>query len=856
MADDEHIEHNDEIRVTERLPDAPPDPPVTGRMPDGRPTDRFEAEPASTAPSQAPGVLSVVKDGELVDDRYRIEGARIGEVTGEGDLFRGTDTQTGDTVALKFYRSGLSPKGGILDSLFNIRHPHIVTLRAYGMWAGRFYEVMDYCAGGSLVDHMPFDEAALEDYLRQLLAALQYLHAQGIVHRDIKPSNVFFRENDARELVVGDFGVSSILEADEKVRKTSTGAFFTLDYAAPELIDGKEVSPKTDYYALGVTFLHLLTGCSPFTGMDKNAILGSHFRGRVPRPEGLSERFAQLVGGLLRIDPDKRWGYRQVLSWLDDEPVLNDEGRPDREEIFTGKNVPYRSLPSVTQPAEMALRMNEFDAEKDLRRGFISQWAMFFDTQLGERIAELEEEYEDDTALAVFKLRYLLDPTLPLIVGNRELYTVGQLTDLIDDPARSHHLEIEELLYSGATEVWVEAMGYAGARGDLERVRELAKRIETIRTRVKKRGLGVFTLLYVLDPARPLRLGATLTIRGPEEIEDAILKHPRALQRLSQYLYGGYFGQWLRLAFPQRRDDIAFVDECIVTHKDDREQGVFALRCRFQPNIPVRCGTGQANTPKELAALINRGPEGFERGMRMLADGSIRTWLATTGRMEDTAAFDEIVNDYTTSRERKMEAVLHILDPDLSWPTPAADAEFIDAGTLTTEMDKVVQVCIFNAGRGHLAGTVTLIMADAERTGAAGGFTMEERELRGGPLEVSVTLHGRGGVVGARHEARIVADTNGGRIEIPIYFQVSAPLPRMLLRSALAGLVVALILGMFRLTLQACLPEYTFSVMDWFDWTYIAAHLHQWGFVPAALLVVGGLAAAAYLIYMASPVRD
>ena len=853
MADDEHIECDDEVRVTQRLPGAPP---VTDRMPEGRATDRFEAEPASAAPRRAEGVLSAVTDGELVDDRYRIEGARIGEVTGEGELFRGTDTQTGDTVALKFYRGGLSPKGGILDSLFNIRHPHIVTLRAYGMWAGCFYEVMDYCEGGSLADRMPFEEAALEDCLRQLLSAFQYLHAQGIVHRDIKPSNVFFRESDGRDLVVGDFGVSSILEADEKVRKTSTGAFFTLDYAAPELIDGKEVSPKTDYYALGVTLLHLVTGSSPFAGMDKNAILGSHFRGRVPRPEGLSARFAQLAGGLLRIDPEKRWGYRQVLSWLDCEPVLDDDGRPDREEAFTGERFPYRSLPSITQPAEMALRMNEFDAEKDLRRGFISQWAMFFDTQLGERIAELEEEYEDDTALAVFKLRQLLDPSLPLVVGNRELYTVGQLADLIDDPARSHQPEIQELLYSGAIEVWVEALGYAAARGDLGRARELAKRIETIRTRVKKRGLGVFTLLYVLDPARPLRLGSMLFIRSPEEIEDAILKHPRALQRLSQYLYGGYFAQWLRLAFPQRRDDIAFVDECIVTHKDDREQGVFALRCRFHPDITIRCGTDLAHTPKELAALINRGPEGFERGMRMLSDGSIRTWLAATGRMEDTVAFDEIVNDYTTSRGRKMEAVLHILDPELSWPSPAADAEFVDAGTLTTEIDKVVQVCIFNAGRGHLAGTVTLVMADEERVGGAGGFTMEERELRGEPLEVSLTLHGRGGVVGARHEARIVADTNGGRLEIPIYFEVSAPLPRMLLRSALAGLIVALILGMFRLTLQAWLPEYAFSVMDWFDWSYIAAHLHQWAFVPAAFLAAGGLAVAAYLIYMASPLRD
>jgi serine/threonine protein kinase len=68
---------------------------------------------------------------------------------------------------------------------------------------------VDYCAGGSLADYMPVEEAEARSWLAEIINGLHYLHGQGIIHRDIKPNNVFFRKPNKEDLVIGDFGVKS-----------------------------------------------------------------------------------------------------------------------------------------------------------------------------------------------------------------------------------------------------------------------------------------------------------------------------------------------------------------------------------------------------------------------------------------------------------------------------------------------------------------------------------------------------------------------------------------------------------------------------------------------------------------------
>jgi len=820
-----------EERVTERVPDN-----VTMRF-DERPTLRFgETARRTGEPEQPrPAIPGGPETGELVEDRYRVEEGPIGSATGEAEVFRCTDTFDSDPVALKIYRSRLAPKEEILRHLLNIRHPNIIRLRAYGEWAGRFYEVMDFCHGGSLMDHMPFDEAALRELLRQILDGLNYLHTQGIVHRDIKPNNLFFHSLAQNEVVIGDFGVSSILEEDQPVRQTSTGAFFTLDYAAPELIDGKEVSPKTDYYGLGITILHLFAGQSPFAGMDKNAVLGCHFRGRVPKPGNASRDFLQLINGLLRLSPEMRWGYNQLWNWLHGEVVLTDEGHPDHDEAFLGKQVPYRSLPEIKTPYEMAHRLGDFDIERDLRRGYVSQWVMFFDTELGRRIAELEEEFADQPQLGVFKLKYLLDPNQPLEVGDKRVFNVSQLIQLLASPAIDvYRNELEGLLYSGSIEMWVSALDSGPA------ARELIVRIHALRERVNNGETALMALLFTLDPKRPFELTPYAAINSMEDLEAALAKHPEIQPRLTGFLYTGQFAEWLRAAAPQRENDIRFLDQVAAACANDRELGVMALRWRFAPSLPFKMGVREASTPKELAAMIANAPGLFEQGMKMLQRGWIRAWLVATRQLRNPALFDEVASDVTISQERKMEAILHVLDPDMPWPAPAADLDEIDAGAISTESSKTVGVTIFNAGRGWLAGAVTLA-EDSE------GFHMTPCDIEGNSVTVEVTMRGAGLPARSRHETAIIVDTNGGKLEIPVRFRVAVPKAGMIFRSALAGILCGQILGLIRLGIQVFMPEYGWDVLQWVSWDEAAtADLRV--LTPAALLFIAGGAGIAYYV--------
>ena len=828
----ERFDGDPSSRPTERFDEA--SERATERFAEGgetRATARFGGEEGAAAPRIAhPSSLGA---GDVVADRYEILEGPIGEPTGEAEVYRCADRENGQVFALKVYHDKAAPKEAVLQSLLSMRHPDVIALHGYGTWAGRLYEVMDYCAGGSLADHMPIGEAELRVHLREIARGLRYLHEAGIIHRDIKPNNMFFRGLDKENLVIGDFGVSSMLEAPGKVRRTTTAGFFTLDFAAPELIDGKEVGPKTDYYALGVTLLHLLEGRSPFAGMDRNTVLGCHFRGAVPRPKTLSPEFARLINGLLRVEPSLRWGYRQVTAWLRGEPVLTDNGLPDHETAAAGKRIPYRSLPAITTPREMARRLGEFDVAKDLLRGFVSQWLMLFDTKLGAQAAALEEEFSDNIELGVFKLRYVLDPTLPLEIGSLQLVSVAQMVEALSAHTIPCRDEFGKALFSGCIEVWLAALG------NTPEIKSLSLRVASLRRRVSDIDLGLFALLHTLDPARPLRLGSSL-VRTPEDLPEAIERTPGISMILRRYLFKGWIAEWLRASFPDRREDLLFVEKCAEVHQNkDSELAYFCLRCHFDPDTPIRVGSALARSPEELAAALSQTPAMRQQGIRLLRSGHIRSWLVFTGRLKEPAPLDEVIIDPVASWERKLESVLQLLDPGIGKPVVMADAEELDGGTVTTEGGKTLNLLVFNGGRGHLSGSVTLA---TEST----GFMMVDHQIEGEPVELAIHLVGQGLDPGTIQEARVVVETNGGNLSIPVRFEVSRPGWRVLGRSLWMGALAGFLAGFFRLTLQAVDPQKTPGLLPWADTRQPADLLRMWSYVPLLLLLATVLLAVVY----------
>jgi len=133
-----------------------------------------------------------------------------------------------------------------------------------------------------LMKHGALDPANAVSIVSDVLAALEHAHAQGIVHRDIKPENIMVRASDGA-VKVADFGLARAF-ADSRVSQAPGTVTGTVQYLAPEQIEGMPADPRTDLYATGIVLYELLTGEVPFTGETSMAIAWRHLRERVPPP--------------------------------------------------------------------------------------------------------------------------------------------------------------------------------------------------------------------------------------------------------------------------------------------------------------------------------------------------------------------------------------------------------------------------------------------------------------------------------------------------------------------------------------------------------------------------------------------
>jgi eukaryotic-like serine/threonine-protein kinase len=131
-----------------------------------------------------------------------------------------------------------------------VSHPNLVRMFDYAGEAERPYIVMEYVGGGTLADRIragATDEVDPERLARQLLGALEAIHAAGVVHRDAKPSNVLL--DAAGDAHLTDFGIAQPADATPL---TGTGQVIgTLKYMAPEVLAGKPATERSDLYALG-----------------------------------------------------------------------------------------------------------------------------------------------------------------------------------------------------------------------------------------------------------------------------------------------------------------------------------------------------------------------------------------------------------------------------------------------------------------------------------------------------------------------------------------------------------------------------------------------------------------------------
>jgi serine/threonine protein kinase len=205
-----------------------------------------------------------------LDGRYHVVD-RIA-AGGMGEVFRARDAVLEREVAIKVLHRQLAGDTGFVErfrrearAAANLSHPNIVGVHDWGAVDGVYYMVMEFVRGQSARDILNVEgvlaPAQVADVLMQTLSALDHAHRQGIVHRDVKPENIMITRDGI--VKVTDFGLARAY-ADAQITEAGmvTG---TVQYLAPEQLQGEPADPRTDLYALGIVGFELLTGSLPFT---------------------------------------------------------------------------------------------------------------------------------------------------------------------------------------------------------------------------------------------------------------------------------------------------------------------------------------------------------------------------------------------------------------------------------------------------------------------------------------------------------------------------------------------------------------------------------------------------------------
>ncbi len=155
----------------------------------------------------------------------------------------------------------------------------------------------------------------------QLLRALSYAHLRGVIHRDIKPSNILVTANGT--VKVADFGIARIVEEEDGAEIGKPGEIVgSARYMSPEQLRGKEATPRSDVYSVGVLLYHCLTGRPPFSG-DVRALAQQHIHKSPTPPRKLNKKISpQMEAVILKAlakDPFDR--YPSAIAMLDDVDV-------------------------------------------------------------------------------------------------------------------------------------------------------------------------------------------------------------------------------------------------------------------------------------------------------------------------------------------------------------------------------------------------------------------------------------------------------------------------------------------------------------------------------------------------------
>jgi eukaryotic-like serine/threonine-protein kinase len=281
--------------------------------------------------------------GDVIAERYEV--LELVGTGGMSSVYKAHDQLLERNVALKVLHPHYGDDTEFVErfrrearAVAQLSHPNIVTVIDRGESEGHQFIVFELIEGENLKELVNRTGALPARRAVELVAAiadgLAFAHEQGLVHRDVKPQNVLL--NGDGEAKVTDFGIARSLDVEHGVTQTGT-VLGTSNYLSPEQASGKQVTPATDVYSLGVVLYELLTAEVPFPGENFVAVAMKHLNDPVPdilerRPD-VPMRLVAAMEHALEKDPARRFSsMREFASEL--RACLAELGTFDAERTF------------------------------------------------------------------------------------------------------------------------------------------------------------------------------------------------------------------------------------------------------------------------------------------------------------------------------------------------------------------------------------------------------------------------------------------------------------------------------------------------------------------------------------------